>query len=183
MPKTSGRQQQTTKPGQDKKSDNVEPLSQSVIGEQLHPDWLQSGSIFGAISQGAIAFLLENGKIFRVGEGEEIFAYGDPGDSFFIVCQGAVDFYKQHQGDYAYTRTALPGGEVGFVAMIALHEHVGRAVAREDSIVLEITSALFAELHEKHPFDFGIMTLNLARDLARVVRKLSNILVENSIRH
>jgi len=161
----------------------MEPVSFTSLREELDPDWLQSGSIFGAISRDAIEFLLQNGRVFRVRKGEEVFAAGTPGDSFFIVCQGALDFYKQHRGEHAYTRTAEPGGEVGFVAMIALHEHVGKAVAREDSIVLEIPCALFAELHEKHPFDFGIMTLNLARDLARIVRKLSDILVEHAIEH
>lgn len=161
----------------------MEPLPLSLIREQLDPDWLQSGSVFGAISRDAIQFLLENGRILRVAEGEEIFGYGDPGNNFFIVCQGSVDFYKECRGEYAYTRTVLTGGEVGFVAMIALHEHVGKAVAREESIVLEISSALFAGLHEKYPFDFGIMTLNLARELARVVRRLSDTLVEHAIDH
>jgi len=151
------------------------------IFEELDPDWLQSGSIFGAISRDAIHFLMEQGRVFRLGQGEELFRNGDPGCSFFVVCKGSVDFYKQHQGEYAHTRTAMTGEEVGFVAMIALHDHVGRAVAHEDGIVLEISSDLFAELHEKFPFDFGIMTLNLARDLARIVRKLSNSLVGHSI--
>jgi hypothetical protein len=38
-------------------------------------------------------------------------------------------------------------------------------------------------LHKKHPFDFGILSLNLARDMARNIRKLSDTLVENSIRY
>jgi signal-transduction protein with cAMP-binding, CBS, and nucleotidyltransferase domain len=161
----------------------MQPLTAQAIFDDMEADGLQSGSIFGAISQEAIQFLVENGKVYSVRQDEEIFSNGDPGGSFFIVCRGSVDFFKHHQEKYAYTRTAMPGGEIGFVAMIALHDHVGKAVAREDGIVLEISSELFADLHEKYPFDFGIMTLNLARDLARIVRKLSNILVEHAIEH
>ncbi|MFC6673331.1 cyclic nucleotide-binding domain-containing protein [Marinobacterium aestuariivivens] len=161
----------------------MQPLSAKAIFDELDAYGLQSGSIFGAISREAIRFLVENGKVYSVRQHEEIFRSGDPGGSFFVVCRGSVDFFKHHQGKYAYTRTSMPGEEVGFVAMIALHDHVGKAVAHEDSIVLEISSELFADLHEKYPFDFGIMTLNLARDLARIVRKLSNILVEHAIDH
>jgi len=66
--------------------------------------------------------------------------------------------------------------------MIALHDRVGRAVAREDSVLLEISSDVFGELHRAYPLDFGLLTLNLARDMARVIRKLSDALVEHSIR-
>lgn len=161
----------------------MEQIPAEAIADELNSQGLQSGSIFGAISPAAIRFLITNGEVFRVAKGEEIFRYGEPGCSFFVVCTGSVDFFKHHEGKDAYTRTVMPGEEIGFVAMIALHDHVGIAVAHEDSIVLEISSDLFADLHEKYPFDFGIMTLNLARDLARIVRKLSNILVGHSIEH
>lgn len=154
--------------------------AQEVIKE-LGPKGLQESSIFGAISKNATLFLLENGKVYRVNKTDLIFNSGDPGNSFFVVCKGSVDFFKQHKGNFTYTRTAAFGEEVGFVAMIALHEHVGKAVAREDGIVLEISSALFSRLHDEYPFDFGIMILNLARDMARIIRKLSNILVEHAI--
>ena len=81
----------------------MEPVSFTSLREELDPDWLQSGSIFGAISRDAIEFLLQNGRIFRVRKGEEIFAAGTPGDSFFIVCQGALDFYKQHRGEQMFS--------------------------------------------------------------------------------
>jgi signal-transduction protein with cAMP-binding, CBS, and nucleotidyltransferase domain len=151
--------------------------------DELSPESLKGGSIFGALSSEAIRFLLEEGNVYRVKKNDLIYKPGDPGNSFFVVCKGAVDFHKQHLGEYAYTRTSQFGEEVGFVAMIGLHDHVGKAVAREDGILLEISSGLFRDLHDKFPFDFGVMILNLSRDLARVIRKLSNILVANAIEH
>jgi len=65
--------------------------------------------------------------------------------------------------------------------MIALHDKVGKAIAKENSIVLEITSHLFSDFHDDHAFDFGILLMNLSRDMARSLRVLGNALVENHI--
>ena len=161
----------------------MEQISLEVFRQRVSPEDLGSGSIFGALSADATLFLLERGKIYQARSGESIFKYGDRGDSFFVVCAGSLEFLKQHEGEYIQTRTVGFGEEVGFVAMIALHEHVGNAVAREDSLLLEVNSVLFGQLHQSYSLDFGLLLLNLARDMARVVRKLGNKLVENAIRH
>ena len=161
----------------------MEKISIEPGMQGLAPENLASGSIFGALSGDATRFLLEHGNIYQVRTGEQVFEYGDRGDSFYVVCEGSLNFFKQHGGDCFHTRTVGFGEEVGFVAMIALHDHVGNAVARENSILLEISSALFAELQQEYPLDFGLLTLNLARDMARVIRNLSNTLVENAIQH
>jgi CRP-like cAMP-binding protein len=161
----------------------VQALSVSQFERVVDPDSLGSGSVFGAISREARRFLVDEGKLFSVAKGDTVFDFGDPGKSFFIVCSGSLDFFKDKDGDRYLTRTIGYGEEIGFVAMIALHDHVGKAVAREDSVILEVSSALFARLHENYPMDFGVLTLNLARDMARVVRKLSDRLVEHAIVH
>lgn len=158
-------------------------ISPAEFAEKIPPEELHSGPIFGAISSDAIRFLINNGKLFTVPKGDHVFRYGDKGDHFFIVCKGHIDFLKHHEGEVLHTRCIGFGEELGFVPMIALHNHTGEAIAGEESILLEVSSALFSELHEKYPFDFGVITLNLARDMARVIRKLSNALVENSIKH
>jgi CRP-like cAMP-binding protein len=160
---------------------SVVPVNQ--VNSEVTAGILKEGSIFGALSEEAINFLLNQGEICQVATGDTIFEYGDKGDNFYIVCKGAIEFHKQYKGECVHTRTARFGEELGFVAMIALHDHTGFAVASEDSIVLRISSALFRQLHKKHPFDFGILSLNLARDMARNIRKLSDTLVENSIRY
>jgi len=158
-------------------------ISPAEFVEKIPPEELRSGSLFGAISSDAIHFLINNGKLFAAQQGDHVFRFGDRGDHFFIVCKGQIDFLKHHKGEVLHTRRIGFGEELGFVPMIALHNHTGEAIALEDSILLEVSSALFSELHEKYPFDFGVITLNLARDMARAMRKLSNALVENAIKH
>lgn len=156
----------------------MKKLSVEQLGEILDPTELNEGSIFGALSDAATRFLVEQGEILSVAAGEVIFSAGDPGDSFFVVCDGCLDFYKHYEGRRVNTRSVGQGGELGFVAMIALQPHSGDAVAATDCVLLEISSLVFSQLHEQHPQDFGLMTLNLSRDMARVINQLGNALVE-----
>ena len=75
-------------------------------------------------------------------------------DAFSSCARGPWTFFKQHQGERRHIRVVNFGEETGFVPMIALHEQSGTAVAREDSIVLEISSALYAELQQEYSVDF-----------------------------
>lgn len=158
----------------------IKNLSYEQIKTHINPEVLKDGSIFGALSEKAINFLLQSGDIMEIQKGDRLFENGDSCHGFYIVCLGSVDFYKQHNTNQIHTRTANFGEEIGFVAMIALLDHEGFAVANERSIVLKVSSGLFHKLHKNFSFDFGILTLNLARDVARTVRKLSNALVDNS---
>lgn len=161
----------------------MKTITAKAIHNSLPQEKIRQGSLFGALTDDCINFILKEGRILELGQGEKAFDSGDSGNAFFVVLEGSLSFVKLHNGKLYSTRDIGFGEEVGFVAMIALHNHAGYAVANCDSRVLEVTSDLFARIHENYPFDFGIITLNLARDMARNIRKLSNALVENSIKH
>lgn len=147
----------------------------------ISPKRLKEGSIFGALSDASIQYLLENGKIHLALKGDKIFQYGSKGDSFHAVLHGSLDFYKQHKNKVVHTRSIEFGEAIGFVSMIALHNRVGIVYAKEDSVLLEVTSQLFSDFHDNYPFDFGILLMNLSRDMARTIRVLSNALVTNKV--
>ena len=158
----------------------MKQLSFEQFAQVMDPDDLSGGSIYGALSTEATRYLLEQGVILQITAGETLYNYGDRGDRFYIVCLGAIDFLKYHNGDFHHIRTATFGQEVGFVAMIDLHKEGGSALAKEDSIVLQVTSDLFHDLHREFPIDFGLMTLNLARDMARVISRLGEEVIDKS---
>jgi signal-transduction protein with cAMP-binding, CBS, and nucleotidyltransferase domain len=135
---------------------------------------------FGALSEAATCFLLEYGKLYSVQREKSVFEYGDAGDRFYVVCSGPLDFYKLHDNEWRHIRVVNAGEETGFIPMIALHEQSGKAVAREDSIVLEIGSSVYAALQQEYSQDFGVLTLNLAREMARVIDKMVESLIENT---
>lgn len=141
---------------------------------------LANASVFGALPESAIRWLLDHGVIRRFNAADELFSPAQPGNSFHIILQGSVAYYKFHDGRYAYIRTFNPGEQIGFVSMIALHDRVGRAEACEAVISLEIDSDTFHDFHLSQPMEFGILMMNLAREMARTLRKTNNILVERS---
>lgn len=159
----------------------MKTVSGSSLVDRFGIDYLQGASVFGALSQQAIEFLLERGRVFALKKGDVVYEPGDKGDRFYVVLQGALSFYQFHLGEFAYIRDHQFGEEMGFVAMIALHDRVGRAVAAQDGYVLEISSTLFRALRDEMPKDFGLFLLNLSRQMARTIRDVNNIIVEKEI--
>ncbi|MGB5325482.1 MAG: cyclic nucleotide-binding domain-containing protein [Pseudomonadales bacterium] len=144
----------------------------------LDPVHLAEGSVLGALSVASVEYLLAKGRIVELAAGEILFDINEPADSFYVVCDGEVDFFRRFEESLSYLRTLGFGAEVGFVAMIALQNRSGRVAAHSDCVLLEISTALFARMHEQHPTDFGVLLLNLTRDLARLVRKLDHDLLQ-----
>lgn len=60
--------------------------------------------------------------------------------------------------------------------MIGLIERDGTDVAAEDSLILNISSAQFYNLHLEYPAEFGIFMINLARELAREIEMLEDVI-------
>ena len=141
------------------------------------PERLQQGEVFGALSVEAIKFLLRECDLLGVDAGEQVFKRGDSGESFYIVCSGSIGFYRGQRENPVLIRNAGFGEVVGFVAMIALHDHQGDANALEDSVLLKVSSHQFHRLHEAYPSDFGIMMMNLTRHLARVIGRITDSMV------
>lgn len=159
----------------------METVNGNELIERFGMAYFQGASVFGALSADTVAFLLQRGRVLHLHEGDVVYEPGDPGDRFYVVLQGSLAFYQCHLGKFAFIRDHLFGEEMGFVAMIALHERIGRAVAREDGYVVEITAGLFHALQKHDPAQFGVFLLNLSREMARTIREVSNLIVENAI--
>lgn len=160
---------------------------QNLVGreliEEFGMDYFKNASTLGALSDKAVTYLLENGILFQLDDGDQLFAYDEPGDNFFIILKGRIQFYKAGKHHSTHIRDYLFGQEVGSVAMIGLHNRVGDAFAGEDSIALKVSCSLFHSLHENLPTDFGILLLNLSREMARRLRESDEKLAEHNINH
>ncbi len=149
--------------------------------EQLGIDYFKAGSSFGALSDQAIRFLIEQGVVLQLDKGDKLFSYGDPGDSFYIVLKGRIEYLKPRGNGFTHIRDYTFGQEFGCVAMIGLHDRAGDHFAPEESVVVQVTCGLFHALQEALPKDFGLFLLNLSREMARRLRESDSKLVENEI--
>lgn len=147
-------------------------LKGDLLIKQLGIDYFKQGSCFGALTDEAVRFLLERGEVIQLTKGERLYNIGDTEGCFYIIVKGAVQLSGHFRGEIQHAREFTFGEQMGFVGMISLEGQIGNADAAEESIVLKISSALFYDLHEQMPSDFGILMLNLSREMARRIREL-----------
>ncbi|MGD2172694.1 MAG: Crp/Fnr family transcriptional regulator [Gammaproteobacteria bacterium] len=144
--------------------------------ESLGIPYLQELSTFGALSEKVIVDLVTHGKIERLDKGDYIDHNHEKADDFQIVLQGKIAYYKHQEGHDVLTRNFSRGEQMGFDEMIGLIVRDGTDVAMEDSLVLSISSSQFYNLHVEYPGEFGILMLNLSRELAREIEILEDVI-------
>jgi CRP-like cAMP-binding protein len=146
--------------------------------EDLGLPYFRTISTFGALSDTTVVHLIRSGEVQALDPGEILFEAGDPSEGFYIILKGQLSFHKYHQGHYGFIRNYHFGENIGFVGMIALHRRIGRARAVGDVIVVKIPTRLFNDLYETNTQEFALLLMNLSRDMARGLRAVDNLLVE-----
>ncbi len=143
------------------------------------PDYFRELSTFGALQDEVILRLLQGGRVIRLDAGEQLYTVGEPSDTFYIVLSGTVHTsMPRRDGGWTLARCHEPGDDMGFVPMIALRDRPARTMAEVDSVVLEVSSGQFLELHQQEPDAFGVILLNLVRGMARAIISMASVLAE-----
>lgn len=154
----------------------MKTLNADEVIKKFGLPYLRELSTFGALSDEVIADLLENGRIDALDKGEYITHFGEEAADFQVVLRGCLAYYKRFEGHDVLTRYFCQGEQLGFDEMIGLIRRNGTDVAVEDSLVLNISNAQFSRLHEDFPQQFGIFMINLARELAREIEMLEDVI-------
>jgi signal-transduction protein with cAMP-binding, CBS, and nucleotidyltransferase domain len=154
----------------------MEILDAAETIEMLGLDYLNELSTFGALSNESIINLLENGVIKHFARGEYIKRLNQVASEFQVLLRGRFAYYKCFEGCDVLTRHFNQGEQIGFDLMIGLLTHNGTDVAVEDSLILDISSEQFYRLHVDFPADFGLLMINLSRELAREIEILEDVI-------
>lgn len=139
-------------------------------------DRLRELACFGALSDAAIKSLISKGSVMSLMQGEVLNAFQDPVTGFNIVLQGDIAFYKHCEKHDVLTRYFLAGEQIGFDSMIGLIPNSGTDVAAADSLVLHVMTDQFFLMHDCFPEDFGLLMINLARELSREIAMLEQVI-------
>ena len=154
----------------------MEILDASEVIESLGLPYLRELATFGALSDEVILDLLNRGTIRQFKRGEYIARHGEIARDFHVVLQGKTAFYKHYEGCDVLTRHFREGEQIGFDLMIGLIPHDGTDVAVEDCLVLDINSTQFYQVHVNYPAQFGLLMINLARELSREIAMLEDVI-------
>ena len=158
------------------KNPDMQIVDADAVIEDLGFAYFRELSTFGALSDEVIRDLLTQGKIERLQKGEYIAHFAEEADDFQVVLQGRLAYYKRFEGHDVLTRYFGQGEQAGFDEMIGLIVRDGTDVAVEDSLILSISSSQFHDLHINYPAEFGILMITLARELAREIQILENVI-------
>jgi len=145
----------------------MQTLSFEAAAYLVSGDRLQHMSTFGALSEDYVQHLLKAGKLLGFDAAERVFRAGEPADCFYIVLDGEVSLYLGEASNEKLLSKHPVGESFGFASMLGLRPRACDAVVEERCVALQISSEVFARLHEANAKEFAIMFLNLSRNLSR----------------
>ena len=136
--------------------------------------------VLAEMSDTVIVELMREGRLIQLDRGEYIEHFAEKADDFQLVLQGRLAYYKRCDSHDVLTRYFAAGEQIGFDEMIGLLPRDGTDVAVEDTLLLSITSDQFFKLHVSYPAEFGILMINLARELSREIEMLEDVISEGT---
>ncbi|MBN1005743.1 Crp/Fnr family transcriptional regulator [Amphritea pacifica] len=157
-------------------------VSFDELQQQFPEAFCQHLSMFGALSEESLNFLLQQGSLLAVQRGDKLFCRGDNSDKFYVILNASVRFYqdRDNDGERVPLRLYVAGEQIGFVGMIGLHQRRGDAIVEQEGYLLEISSALFHQLCEAYPEMFMIFLINITREMSREISHLDEMYVAKS---
>lgn len=111
--------------------------------------FLQQVPILRALGTAALRILAIGAETLHLGTGEVLFEIGDVADCGYIVRSGSLRLTSERAGDP--DGIAEAGTLIGESAMLAETVRTMTAIAREDSIVVQISRAMFLRMLEGYP--------------------------------
>jgi CRP-like cAMP-binding protein len=137
---------------------------------------LQQMPIFGAISESALAYLLEPAPEVRFAAGTWLCREGDPAQSMYVLEAGRVAVMKAWNGEDLLLRELGTGDCIGEMALLDLFPRSASVRALEDCIAIELSSAHLMRLYEHDLEQFALIQMNLAREMSRRLRQTDDML-------
>lgn len=148
--------------------------------DQLGLAYFHELSTFGALSDKAIVALLNQGEITQWKKGETEDVSTPALSDFYVVLQGDIAYYRHCEDHDVLTRHFRSGEQMAFDVMISMRPNAGIEVASEDSLVLTISSDQFFQFHVDFPSDFGLLMINLSRELSREIAMLEQVIGDST---
>ncbi len=138
---------------------------------------LQAYSLFGGLSAEQIGLIrpLMGTAIFEAGE--VIIREGQPNDSIYFITEGRVDVTR-----CGVSIVELPEGQTfGEMELLDVMPTAATVTAVMPVKVVTISNRCVREVYARDPKVFGIVMMNLARDLSRRLRRMDELACDASL--
>ncbi len=135
--------------------------------------FLPSLPVMAGVDEAALQFLGGLAAEANYAAGSVIVREGEPGDRVFFVCSGGVQVVKQADGEPAVRLAEFgPGDFFGEMSLVESVVRSASVVAIAPTRVFTLKNSDFYKLYKRRPDQYSIVLLNIARDLARRLRRL-----------
>jgi CRP-like cAMP-binding protein len=156
----------------------LNPQSAAVILPVVNAsldNFLHRLPVMAGLDEGALQYLGELAGEENYATGDVIVREGDPGDRMYFVCTGRVRISKGDGPEPVVVLAEMgPGDYFGEMSLVESVARSASVVALEPARVFTLKSVNFYKLYRTRPDQYGIVVLNIARDLARRLRRLDD---------
>src|SRR6201981_243102 len=111
--------------------------------------FLERVPMLAQLGGSALRILAIGAESYSLGEGEVLFAPGESADCAYVVQNGS--FAVKPEATNGIESIAEPGSLLGESALLIEAPRRATATAREDSIVMRISRAMFVKMLESNP--------------------------------
>ena len=146
--------------------------------------FLEQVPMLAQLGETALRILAIGAESYSVSEGETLFAPGESADCAYVVQHGS--FVIKPQAANGLESIAEPGSLLSEFALLIETPRHATATAREDSIVLRISRAMFLKMLESNPpaaQQLRALFASRADQLARDFEKVHAILARGTGPH
>jgi len=146
--------------------------------------FLEQVPMLAQLGESALRILAIGAESYSVSEGETLFAPGESADCAYVVQHGS--FVIKPQAANGLESIAEPGNLLSESALLIETPRHATATAREDSIVLRISRAMFLKMLESNPQaaqQLRALFASRADQLARDFEKVHAILARGTGPH
>ena len=136
-------------------------------------NFLHHVPLMAGLDDEALHFLSSMAVEIHYPVGSVIIREGEPGNSMLFLATGRVKVLKGYVVGQSVTLAEFgPGEFFGEMSMVDCTAHSASVLAVDEVIIYSLKGADFHRLYHHRPDQYGIVILNLARDLARRLRAL-----------
>ncbi len=127
--------------------------------------------LFAGLGEPALNLLSAKARPQVFAAREAILREGEPGNRLYILARGSVRIVKGlGQPEEFHLATLQARDFFGEMCMLETLPRAASVVGAEPGELLSLASSAFYELYKTMPDQYGILILNLARDLSRRLR-------------
>ena len=147
-----------------------------MLNAEQRKDFLETIPIFAGLHATALSVIADAAEETTFQAGDIIVREGEPGNRMFIVYSGRVEIVKYLAQPHETVLAVF--GPKNFVGEMSMIECVARSAsvrAVDDTFLFALKGTDLHHLFKRHPDQYAIVILNIARDLSRRLRAIDEM--------